>query len=140
MNPPYGRDVIRWMKKAYEAIAFLEKSTNPGDRVYRECDNLRNARMLYNENGLVVSKIAYEDTDPDEIQAHEIEDWDLYTEANYLPPDNWYIVRASRFKKGEIVFRIDHKRLYFYESENSKELGKWSFIKEAQDHELLKQH
>jgi hypothetical protein len=97
------------------AIAFLEKSTNPGDRVYRECDNLRNARMLYKKGTDISAKIYTEHTEIEIIEAHELE-WKESRFTTELPTDNWYIVRAPRFKKGEIVFHTSKRQLVFFES------------------------
>jgi hypothetical protein len=96
-----------------EAIAFLEKSENPGDRVYRECDNLRNARMLHKEGTDIRAKIYTEHTEIEIIEAHELE-WRESRFTTELPTDNWYIVRAPRFKKGEIVFNKPLRKVFFY--------------------------
>ena len=89
-----------------EAIAFLEKSKNPVDRVYRDSDDHYNPRRIIKmANGEIqieyIAKVPDKTTPPADFN----ESWWKFSQLA-TPLDNWYIVRAPRFKKGEIVFNI----------------------------------
>ena len=110
-----------------EAIAFLEKSKNPGDRVYRDSDDHYNPRRIIKmANGEIqieyIAKVPDKTTPPADFN----ESWWKFSQLA-TPPDNWYIVRAPRFKKGEIVFHTEKNRLYFYDSPDP-ENQKWAFV------------
>jgi len=84
--------------------------------VYRESTTDHHARMLCKVDGLneIESFQAYGDDTIVKKQPIELTNWRSCAGTATLPLDNWYIVHAPRFKKGEIVYNVKTEKVYFY--------------------------